>query len=64
MEEKKFDVKVVGIAWKTIKQEDELVEKYVVKFEVICDDFDDAVSISKDLKTKLAHRLKGQSTLK
>jgi len=60
----KLDVKMTGITCKEVKDGEDILERYIVKLEIVTDDFDKAVSIAKDLEQNLANNLKKQTVLK
>lgn len=63
MAKEKLDVRMSGIKRKDMKDGGELVERFVVSFDVTLADFDKAVQIAKDLEQHLENNLKGQKVL-
>ena len=57
------DVQMKGIGTKNVKVDDEVEIRFVVKVEITCDDFDEAVDVAKRVKTDLGNVLDGQETL-
>ena len=57
------DVQMKGIGTKTVTVDKEVEIRFVVKVEITCDDFDEAVDVAKSIKKDLSNLLDGQETL-
>ncbi len=56
-------VTMKGISLKTVKEDDEYVDKYIVNFQVLVDTFEESVETAKVVEKKLQHTLDGQTFL-
>jgi hypothetical protein len=58
-----MDVQMKGIGTKAVTVDKEVEIRFVVKVEITCDDFDEAVDVAKSIKKDLSNLLDGQETL-